>query len=120
MQHQIHRLGVPCSEETCEIFDGNPELVDGREITIGPLRTHTTSLVSGLLFMGIGLLFLLTDGTANLGGVVGVDEQFSLQVWLGDIAGKIPDTALVIAGLLLAALVVAGNAIRRRRALERD
>ena len=104
-----------------ERFDlGNKSWLRGREITIGPLRTHTTSLVSGLLFIGIGLLFLLTDGTANLGGVVGVDEQFSLQVWLGDFAGTVPDTVLVMAGLLLVALLVAGNAVRRRRAEQRS
>lgn len=104
-----------------ERFDlGNKRWLRGREITIGRLTTHTTSLVSGLLFIGIGLLFLLTDGTANLGGPMGVDEQFSLQVWLGSVADRVPDGALVIAVLLVAALAVAGNAVRRRRAEERN
>ncbi len=101
-------------------FDlGNMGWLRGREIVIGPLRTHTTSLISGLLFIGIGLLFLLTDGTANLGGVLGVDEQFSMQVWLGEISDKVPDTTLIIGLLLLAALAVAGNAVRRHRAESR-
>ena len=100
-----------------ERFDlGNRGWLRGREIVIGPLRTHTTALISGLLFIGIGLLFLLTDGTANLGGVVGVDGQFSMQVWLGEISDKVPDTTLVIGLLLLAALAVGANALRRRRA----
>lgn len=103
-----------------ERFDlGNKQWLRGREINLGRFTTHTTSLVSGLLFIGIGLLFLLTDGTANLGGVLGVDEQFSLQVWLGDIADLVSDTALIILGLLVAALAVLGNAVRRRRAQDR-
>ena len=102
-------------------FDlGRKQWLRGRAITIGPLRTHTTSLISGLLFIGIGLLFLLTDGTANLGGVLGVDQQFSLQVWMSDIAGKVSDTVLMIAVLLVIALAVAGNALRRQRLQDRE
>src|SRR5699024_9609176 len=58
---------------------GRRRCLRGREICIVPLRTHTTTLISGLLFIGIGALFLLTDGTANLGGVVGVDTDQRIQ-----------------------------------------
>lgn len=98
-------------------FDlGNKRWLRGRLITIGPLHTHTTSLISGLMFMGIGVLFLLTDGTANLGGLMGVDAQFDLQVWLGRIAAFASDALVLMVLALLAAIALSFRALRRRRA----
>ncbi|MCK2241778.1 MULTISPECIES: cytochrome c biogenesis CcdA family protein [unclassified Crossiella] len=88
-------------------FDlGNRGWLRGRTITIGSWSTHSTSLLSGALFIGIGVLFLLTDGTANLGGLADVDSQFSLQVWLSGISARVPDLLLVlpVAVLVLAVL----------------
>jgi cytochrome c biogenesis protein CcdA len=73
----------------------------GRALRIGPVQTHTTSLVSGLFLIAIGILFLATEGTANLGGVLGVDDQFDLQVALGRWAAAVSDR-LVLIGLLVA------------------
>lgn len=87
----------------------------GRPIRIGPLHTHSTSLISGILFIAIGMLFLLTDGTANLGGLTGVDTQFQLQVWLQEMTGNVPNAAVLLAPVLLALLIVLGGRYRRRR-----
>ncbi|MEY7973877.1 cytochrome c biogenesis CcdA family protein [Saccharomonospora xinjiangensis] len=96
-------------------FDlGDKRWLRGRELRIGPLRTHSTSLVSGLLFIGVGLLFLLTDGTANLGGLTGVDTQFSMQVWLRDLAAAVTDGAVLLGVTLAALLVLVVRLVRRR------
>ncbi|GLW98570.1 cytochrome c biogenesis CcdA family protein [Microtetraspora sp. NBRC 16547] len=90
-------------------FDlGRKTWLRGKRIRLGPLRTHSTSLISGLLFVGIGVLFLVTDGTANLGSISSVDDQFSLQVWLKSVAGHVPDTALLlgVVTVVLAVLLV--------------
>ncbi|MFF4775997.1 cytochrome c biogenesis CcdA family protein [Microtetraspora fusca] len=101
-------------------FDlGRRAWLRGRPIRLGPLRTHTTSLVSGLLFIAIGVLFLVTDGTAALGGLSGVDEQFSMQVWLRDVAGRVPDAALPLALVLVALAVLAARAYRGRASRSR-
>ncbi len=78
----------------------------GRVLQLGPLRTHTTSLISGLLFIGIGVLFLVTEGTANLGGAVGVDDQVKLQSWLADVSAKVSNLAVLLAGVLLVMAVL--------------
>ncbi|WP_182359676.1 hypothetical protein [Tomitella gaofuii] len=74
----------------------------GRGISIGPLRTHTTALVSGLLFIGIGVLFLLTDGTANLGGIIGVDADQRIKTIVGDVSASVSTTAVVFVQLVSA------------------
>ncbi|MCE1178492.1 MAG: cytochrome c biogenesis protein CcdA [Micrococcales bacterium] len=64
--------------------------VRGRELTIGPLRVHTTSLISGLLLIAIGVLFLRYQGTAGLaGGVLGRTEDLEMraQEWLAGWGG---------------------------------
>jgi hypothetical protein len=75
----------------------------GRPVQIGPLQTHTTSLISGSVFIGIGLLFVMTEGTANLGGVLTVDAQYDLQLWLSRVSSTI-DTAHVLLAVVLAAI----------------
>lgn len=97
-------------------FDlGNRRWLRGRGIRLGPLHTHTTSLVSGLLFIAIGVLFLATDGTANLGGLVGVDTDQRIQDTARDITDRIPNTAVAFAVLVIAALVLLVRILRRRR-----
>ncbi|NMM86293.1 cytochrome C biogenesis protein CcdA [Rhodococcus sp. SRB_17] len=98
-------------------FDlGRRSWLRGRAIKLGPLTTHTTSLISGLLFITIGMLFLLTDGTANLGAVMGVDDQFSLQVAAGNVAEKFSDLGVLLAVVLVALVVLTVRLFRRMRA----
>jgi cytochrome c biogenesis protein CcdA len=96
----------------------------GREIALGPLRTHTTSLVSGLLFIGIGMLFLLTDGTAGIIAPTTVDQQADAQLAIRDLVGGVPDAVVLLAIVLLALVVAVVRLLRSRRgagtAAERD
>lgn len=85
---------------------GRRRWLRGRELRLGPLRTHSTALISGLVLVGVGLLFLLTEGTANLGGFMNVESQFRLQEWGARLAGRVPDFALplMVVGAALLAL----------------
>lgn len=87
---------------------GKRRWLRGRVVHIGPFTTHTTSLISGTLFAGIGVLFLTTDGTANLGGLTGVDTQYNLQAWLQNAASAISDATvlLILATALLLILML--------------
>ncbi|EIE99419.1 cytochrome c biogenesis CcdA family protein [Saccharomonospora glauca] len=97
-------------------FDlGRKSWLRGRPVRIGPIATHSTSLVSGLLFIGVGLLFLLTDGTANLGGLTSVDTQFSLQVWLQERVSAVSNAAVLLGVVLAAILVLVVRLVRARR-----
>lgn len=87
----------------------------GREIRVGRLRTHTTSVASGLLFVGLGLLFVLTDGTGSIASPLGVDAQFDAQLWAGRLGDRIGDVALVAA----AVVAVVALLVRRSRGARR-
>ncbi|MGH3855130.1 MAG: cytochrome c biogenesis protein CcdA [Pseudonocardiaceae bacterium] len=88
----------------------------GRAFTLGPLHLHTTSAISGLLFIGIGVLFLAFDGTAALSGVLGLtvstDTQLAAQNAITRFSARVPDTALLGT---LAAVIVLTTAWRLRR-----
>jgi cytochrome c biogenesis protein CcdA len=82
----------------------------GRRFSLGRLRLHTTSAISGLLFVGIGVLFLTTDGTGS--GIPGLpsmlEAEASAQAWLQRLDAAIPDGAVLglVAAIALAVLVV--------------
>ncbi len=91
-------------------FDlGGRRWLRGRMLRLGPIRVHTTSLASGVLFVAIGALFLRYDGTAGITGVLGfgdtTDLEFAVQERISDwVNGLPPWTApavvATVAGLL--------------------
>jgi cytochrome c biogenesis protein CcdA len=90
-------------------FDlGRRRALRGRMLTVGPLRVHSTSLVSGLLLVVIGVLFLRFDGTAGITGVLGLgdttDLEISLQQKATQLVGGIP--AWAVTGILTVAAVL--------------
>ncbi len=88
---------------------GGRSWLRGRELALGPLRVHTTSLVAGLLFIAIGVLFLVYDGTAGILGALGLGDTTELELraqdavvrWAGAVPGwTLPATVAVIALLV--------------------
>lgn len=49
---------------------GSSRWLRGRDIKLGRVHLHSTSLISGLLFIGIGVLFLRYNGTAGITGLL--------------------------------------------------
>lgn len=77
-----------------------------RQLTIGPITTSVWGLVSGVLFIVLGILFLTTDATGALGGIFDARQQLRLETALGSFATAIPDIAALVvvaagAGLLV-------------------
>ncbi|WP_106847803.1 cytochrome c biogenesis CcdA family protein [Blastococcus sp. Marseille-P5729] len=83
-----------------------------RPVQIGPISTTRTGIISGLLFIGIGVLLLLTDGTGSLGGVLPIETQFALEARLSRWASSIPSyvgAALLVLIATAIAFVLAGR-----------
>lgn len=95
-------------------FDlGRRQWLRGRPVRLGPVRTHTTSLLSGTLFVVIGVLFLSSEGMVGLTGVFGdtTDLEFDAQAWISDRLAVVPDWSVPA----LIAVVAAVVALRRGR-----
>lgn len=86
----------------------------GRPVRIGPLQTHTTSLLTSTIFIVLGAVFLSTDGTANLGGLMSVDAQYNLQVWLSRLSAHVTDARVALA-VVIALIVWRSIRLWRRR-----
>jgi cytochrome c biogenesis protein CcdA len=100
-------------------FDlGRRSWLRGRELAIGRLRLHTTNLVSGVMFVLLGVIFIAYEGTSALSGLYeengAVDLTYAAERWLSSFANSVPD-ALVLAGALAAALILAGTVLGRHQ-----
>ncbi len=97
---------------------GKRRWLRGREFSIGRLRMHTTNLVSGLMFIVLGAVFIAYEGTSALSSLYeqngAVDIAFAAERWANSLDGSIPN-ALVLAAIIAVALVSIIMALERRR-----
>ncbi|NKY53493.1 cytochrome c biogenesis CcdA family protein [Nocardia vermiculata] len=92
---------------------GRRSWLRGRVITLGRLHLHTTSTVSGLIFIALGVVLLLFDGAVVAPATLDVGTQFALEDRARALGSAITDsTVLLIVGA--AALgIVAWRALSR-------
>lgn len=79
-------------------------LVRPREFKLGPWRNTWTSALAGAFTVSVGVLLIVTQGTASLGGVLAASDQADLESWLMRTTNGIPD--LLVAAL---AVIIAGG-----------
>ncbi|MFF4080487.1 cytochrome c biogenesis CcdA family protein [Streptomyces sp. NPDC001777] len=98
-----------------ERFDlGRRAWLRGRAFRIGRFEAHTTSLLSGLFFIGLGALFLVFDGTTALPGLLDVDDSFAVEQWAQRMGGHVPDAMALVAVVAVVLLFLAVRAWRGR------
>ncbi|MCA1781472.1 MAG: cytochrome c biogenesis CcdA family protein [Dermatophilaceae bacterium] len=105
-------------------FDlGHRRWLRGRMITVGPIHVHSTTLVSGLLIVAIGVLFLRFDGTAGITGVLGMGDttelEFTLQERITTALAAVPSWVLSGLGAVVAGLWLL-HRMRRDREVVRE
>ena len=87
----------------------------GREVALGKLRLHTTNLISGAMFVLLGVLFIAYEGTSALSGLYessgATDLAFAAEQWANNVARGIPGVAILAALAALLAVLL----LRRRR-----
>ncbi|QES58977.1 cytochrome C biogenesis protein CcdA [Streptomyces venezuelae] len=97
-----------------ERFDlGRRRWLRGRALRAGRFELHTTSLLSGLFFITLGVLFLAYDGASALPGLLDVDDSFAVEQRVRTLADGVPDGVLL--GLVAAGAAAVGVVQWRRR-----
>ncbi|MEV3898158.1 cytochrome c biogenesis CcdA family protein [Streptomyces anulatus] len=88
-------------------FDlGRKRWLRGRAVQLGPIRLHSTSVIGGLVFIALGVVFLVFDGTSALPSLISTDTEFALEDRLSGIGAVITDRLVL---LVLAAVVALGT-----------
>ncbi|MCM2578431.1 cytochrome c biogenesis CcdA family protein [Streptomyces meridianus] len=98
---------------------GSRRWLRGRPVTVGRLTLHSTSLLTGLMFVLLGSVFLLFDGTSALPGLLSVETEFALEEVITRAGGAVPDALLLglpaVAALLTAGAVAFRRSVRKPR-----
>jgi cytochrome c biogenesis protein CcdA len=96
---------------------GRRRWLRGRELSLGRWQVHSTTLVSGLLFVAVGAIFLRTDGTAS--GVPGLPSSTEIeqaaQTWSRQLGDAVPDVALLGIVGAVALIVLVRRVLQARR-----
>jgi cytochrome c biogenesis protein CcdA len=99
---------------------GHRRWLRGRELSLGGLRLHTTNLLSGLMFVAIGVMFIAFEGTSGLeslyasGGAT--DLAFTAERWAEAVSGRVPISAVLAAlGLLFGGYLLYRLSQRRKK-----
>ncbi|MFJ8888657.1 cytochrome c biogenesis CcdA family protein [Streptomyces sp. NPDC102402] len=104
-----------------ERFDlGRRAWLRGRPLRVGRFEAHSTSLLSGLFFIGIGVLFLVYDGTTGLPGLLDVDDSFAAEQWVQRVGERVPDAAALGAVVAVVVLILTVQVWRRRPGREKE
>ncbi|PZH17352.1 cytochrome C biogenesis protein CcdA [Streptomyces sp. NTH33] len=98
---------------------GRRRWLRGRALRLGPLTVHSTSLVGGCVFMLLGAVFLLFDGTSALPSLLGVDTEAAWEQGVTRIGEAVSDRSLALVAALAAAATAAVAALRLRRLTRR-
>lgn len=83
-----------------------------KEINFGRATTTRWALISGAIFVALGLLFLFTDATGALGGILDAGSQHKLETSLSKNVAGVPDL-VVLLGLAAIVGLLAWWAARR-------
>nr|WP_269151249.1 cytochrome c biogenesis CcdA family protein [Spelaeicoccus albus] len=93
-------------------------LVRPRSVHIGRWRNTWLMIVSGILSIGVGILLLVTNGTADFGGFFSVGTQYKAESWVSNFGSTVSNywfiggAAVVLAGVAI--IVRLRNRPRRR------
>lgn len=89
-------------------------LLRGRAVTIWGREFHTTSVITGVLIIGVGLLFWFTNGLVSVPALV----PTSVQAWLQSQVGVLSNPVVEVVGIVALAVIAlaAWFVISRRRA----
>lgn len=72
------------------------KIVRPREVVIGRYRNTWTGIIGGALTIIVGIVLLVTDGTASLGGIINASTQFKIESGALNLSKSVPDWVFVV------------------------
>lgn len=75
-----------------------------RSLHIRGWSNSWTMIVSGLLTVGVGVLLLVSDGTASLGGLVPISAQYRAESWAATTGASINNVVFLLSVVAIAAV----------------
>ncbi len=93
-------------------------LVRPRSLRIGRYQNTWVMIVSGVLSIGVGILLLVSDGTASLGGFFTIGAQYRAESWVTTQTSGISDLWFVLAAVLALAVLFGLHLLRSRSGKE--
>ncbi|WP_433546809.1 cytochrome c biogenesis CcdA family protein [Streptomyces sp. CA-294286] len=97
---------------------GRRRWLRGRTLALGRFELHTTSLLSGLFFVALGVLFLRFDGATALPGLLDVDDSFAVEQWASGLGEAVPDWVLLATVVAVVGVVFVVRGVRGRGGTE--
>jgi len=101
---------------------GKSRLLRPQTVRIGKWENSRLMIVSGALSIAIGIFLFVTDGTASLGGVLTIGDQFAAESWVLDVSSLVTNLGFGIAAIGVLAVVALAfwvrNSRTRRRTLQ--
>lgn len=96
-------------------------LIRPREVKIGRWRNTWTSIVSGALMVGVGVLLIVTNGTASLGSALGATDQVQLEGWVMTATSAVPDLlVLAVTAVIVVAVIAIKMALKKAPSADAD
>ncbi|MGV8911135.1 MAG: hypothetical protein ACOH14_00840 [Rhodoglobus sp.] len=77
-------------------------------------------IVSGALTVGVGVLLILSNGTASLGGFVPISTQYQAESWAATTGAGIDNVLFLVVVLAVAAVGASVVWIATKRSAERS
>ncbi|GAB3764100.1 cytochrome c biogenesis CcdA family protein [Microlunatus parietis] len=93
-------------------------LLPAKHLRIGHWSNSWTMIISGLLSVALGVVVIVTDGTAGIAGIISAGTQQNAESWVLDRLGQVPDLLAVAIGVALLLTVLGIRRLRRRRPAE--
>lgn len=90
-----------------------------RELVIGRWRNAWTNIIGGLLMIGMGILLLVTQGTAGLPSILGADDQAAIEASAMRATAGVSDIVAIVVAIVVLGGVAALLMWRTRRLAQR-
>ncbi|MDO4685025.1 MAG: cytochrome c biogenesis CcdA family protein [Corynebacterium sp.] len=92
---------------------GERNWLRGNTRSVGPLNLNPVSMIAGVIFIGMGILFLTTHGTSALPTLASIDTQAAIQETVGAWAANFSNAATLLVVATLVELFLLVRLLRR-------